>query len=387
MLLGLIASCIELIPNARLYMRPIQLHLLHFWKLSTRDLTYQIPFTQHLKDHLNWWLDRANTTKGKSLHQWSATVTITTDASKTGFGGHMNNQIFQGFWSVQEQKQHISLLELDAVIRTVQHFLPQLQIQNVILKCDNTTGVQYVNKQGGTKSIHLCYKTWCLMKMAIQNNPTFRAADIAGKLNVLADHLSRNKIQPTEWILNNQIVQSVFAMWGEPNNRFVCLSTQSQETSVLCLDTSSQCSSSRCSVDIMGKNVGICISTNMPNSKSIKIMSQFNCRLIMIAPMWPRRHWYTELLQKSVACPIKLPIRQNLLYQPKTNIYHPNPEVFTLTAWLLSTKISEIRDFQEKLESFSEHHGDRAHSKTMLVNFKDFIVGVVNGERIPMQLL
>ncbi|CAC5417774.1 unnamed protein product [Mytilus coruscus] len=69
---------------------------------------------------------------------------------------------------------------------------------------------------GGTKSIHLCYKTWCLMKMAIQNNLTIRAAHIAGKLNIPADHLSRNKIQPTEWTLNNQIVQSVFAMWGEP---------------------------------------------------------------------------------------------------------------------------------------------------------------------------
>ena len=29
-LLGLMASCIELVPNARLFMRPIQLHLLHF---------------------------------------------------------------------------------------------------------------------------------------------------------------------------------------------------------------------------------------------------------------------------------------------------------------------------------------------------------------------
>ena len=57
---------------------------------------------------------------------------------------------------------------------------------------------------------------------------------------------------------------------GRTNNRFVCLGTQSQETSVLCLDTSSQCSSSRRSVDIMGKNVGICISTNMSNSKSTK---------------------------------------------------------------------------------------------------------------------
>ncbi|VDI77123.1 Hypothetical predicted protein [Mytilus galloprovincialis] len=146
MLLGLISCCIEFISNTRLYMRPIQLHLLHFWKPSTKDLTYQIPFTQHLKDHLNWWLDRSNTIKSKSLHQLSATVTITTDASKTGFGGHMNNQIFQGCWSVQEQKQQIHLLELEAVIRTIQHFLPQLKNQYVPLKRDNTTVVQYVNK-------------------------------------------------------------------------------------------------------------------------------------------------------------------------------------------------------------------------------------------------
>ena len=33
-LLSLIASCLELILNARLYMRPIQLHLLSFWKPS-----------------------------------------------------------------------------------------------------------------------------------------------------------------------------------------------------------------------------------------------------------------------------------------------------------------------------------------------------------------
>lgn len=31
-LLGLIASGIEMIPNAQLFMRPIQLHLLHYWK-------------------------------------------------------------------------------------------------------------------------------------------------------------------------------------------------------------------------------------------------------------------------------------------------------------------------------------------------------------------
>ena len=47
-LLGIMASCIEMIPNSRLFMRPIQLHLLAFWKPSSQDLKVKIPFTQHL---------------------------------------------------------------------------------------------------------------------------------------------------------------------------------------------------------------------------------------------------------------------------------------------------------------------------------------------------
>ena len=67
-LLSLIASCLELIPNARLFMRPIQLHLLCFWKPSSLDLETRIPVTQHLKSHLQWWLNSVNTMRGRSLH-------------------------------------------------------------------------------------------------------------------------------------------------------------------------------------------------------------------------------------------------------------------------------------------------------------------------------
>ena len=46
--LSVMASCIELIPNARLYMRPVQLHLLHWWKPMSRDLKALIPSSEHL---------------------------------------------------------------------------------------------------------------------------------------------------------------------------------------------------------------------------------------------------------------------------------------------------------------------------------------------------
>ena len=40
-LIGLMASCIELVPHARLFMRPVKLHLLHYWRPVTRDLQAQ----------------------------------------------------------------------------------------------------------------------------------------------------------------------------------------------------------------------------------------------------------------------------------------------------------------------------------------------------------
>ena len=51
-LLIIMASCIELIPNARLFMRPIQLHLLFHWKPSSQILEAKVPFSKLLKSHL-----------------------------------------------------------------------------------------------------------------------------------------------------------------------------------------------------------------------------------------------------------------------------------------------------------------------------------------------
>ncbi|CAC5413675.1 unnamed protein product [Mytilus coruscus] len=69
-LLVIIASCIELIPNARLFMRLIQLHLLYHWKPVCQNLGIKIPFSKHLKGHLRWWLNIENLVMGRSITPW-----------------------------------------------------------------------------------------------------------------------------------------------------------------------------------------------------------------------------------------------------------------------------------------------------------------------------
>lgn len=215
-LLGLMASCIELVPNARLYMRPIQLHLLHFWRPVTRDLQAIIPITQHLIDHLQWWKVKENLLKGKIFSPKTSTKILTTDASKQGYGGHLDNHICQGFWSEKEKKLHINHLELKAVHLSIQKFLPHLKGQNLLIRSDSTTVVQYLNKQGGTRSPQLCLLTWELYQLTIKNEITLKAAHIIGSQNFLADSLSRVKIRPTEWTLNDSVTQKIFLTWGKP---------------------------------------------------------------------------------------------------------------------------------------------------------------------------
>lgn len=62
-LLGIMASCIEMIPNARLYMRPIQRYLICFCRPVSQNLECIIPLTPHLKSHFQWWLNSTKNSK------------------------------------------------------------------------------------------------------------------------------------------------------------------------------------------------------------------------------------------------------------------------------------------------------------------------------------
>ncbi|CAC5423197.1 unnamed protein product [Mytilus coruscus] len=144
---------------------------------------------KHLKGHLRWWLNIENLIMGRSITLWETLIIVTTDASKSGYGGHINNSlIVQGSWSVEEKFLHINSLEMKAVCLTVKHFLPKLIGKNVLIRSDNATVVRYVNKHGGTRSPQICIRTWKLLQLALENQIFLKAAHIAGKKNIPADH-------------------------------------------------------------------------------------------------------------------------------------------------------------------------------------------------------
>lgn len=101
--LGTMTFCIELIPNAHLYMRLIQSHSLSLWNPMYKDMTVMNLFTQHPKSHLLWWNKSANTQKDRFFKVYpntTATIAITTNASKSNSGDDISkNQIYQWYWT------------------------------------------------------------------------------------------------------------------------------------------------------------------------------------------------------------------------------------------------------------------------------------------------
>ena len=93
--------------------------------------------------------------------------------------------------------------------------------------------------------------------------------------------------------------------------------------------------------------------------KVLEHMKQGNCQVIMIVPQRPRRQWYPDLLQLHIANPIKLPVTHNLLSLPNMIMYHLDPKVFSLIAWLLSRDNSLQTDVHWKLETYCLHLGEQ----------------------------
>ena len=71
-----------------------------------------IPIPKSPHAHLKWWQEESNVLQGQPLHPLKHTLQIFTDASKEGWGTHLNEYTARGDWSLPESKLHINYLEL-----------------------------------------------------------------------------------------------------------------------------------------------------------------------------------------------------------------------------------------------------------------------------------
>ena len=114
---------------------------------STRVTRNVIPIPRSLHPHLQWWLKEDNVLTGQPLHPIKHALQIFTDASKKGWGTHLNEHTARGSWSLPESKLHINYLELKAVFLALKEFQDLCTDKIVLVATNNTTVVSYITRK------------------------------------------------------------------------------------------------------------------------------------------------------------------------------------------------------------------------------------------------
>ena len=112
----------------------------------------------------------------------------------------------------------------------------------------------------------------------------------------------------------------------------------SKAPSVLCSSVGTQGSGGRCIPPALGHLQAYAFPPiAIIRRVTLILRASHNCDLTMIAPFWPQREWFPDLLDLLSDIPIELPKRRDLLRQPHFHRFHDNLPLLRLAEWRLSS--------------------------------------------------
>ncbi len=215
-LLGLMAAASPVLPLGLLHMRPF------LWWMKELRLHPTVPATRLIRvsrsccRHLLMWRDPVFLQSGVRMGAIHHRHMITTDALMTGWGAVFEGRPASGEWKEEFLFWHINCLELRAVFLALKYFLPVLGGHHIIVRTDNMAVVsQGINRQGGSKSRTLDRLARHLLLWSQDKFLSLRAVHVPGVLNLADDFLSRQKLEPGEWMLNRQTVSQIWDLFGK----------------------------------------------------------------------------------------------------------------------------------------------------------------------------
>ena len=161
---------------------------------------YHIKLSKDVKEDLRVWKRFLHQYNRKTFFLekiWNDNLTLKlyTDASTTiGFGAMFGNSWFYGNWEDQCKGLHISILELYPICVALDIWGPVLANKCIHLFCDNIAVVFIVNKFT-SKDPYLMKLVRYLVFTCMKFNILIKATHLCGRLNTIADKLSRGQVQ------------------------------------------------------------------------------------------------------------------------------------------------------------------------------------------------
>ena len=80
-----------------------------------------------------------------------------------------------------------------------------------------------------------------------------------------------------------------------------------------------------------------------------RVQESSRVAMTLVAPLWPEKEWFADLLLLLTQPPLALPCWDRLLRQPHCGLFREGVHALNLHAWRLSSVTSESRAFREGL--------------------------------------
>ena len=332
-LLGHLSSLTLLVSGRMIRMRLLQLCLKDQWDFL--DDQFQVS---SLSRGPSLVVSSGPAARGSESLSSSSRHQLFSDASDVGWGALVGEHHASGLWSPHQKALSINMTELLAVQFGLQAFEHLLVGMSVALFCDNTTTVAYLRRSGGTFSSTLNATAREVLLWAENHRVRLLPQFIMGSSNVTADALSRpNQVIGSEWTLHQEVVDQLVHKWPAVIDLFA-----TSLTARLPVYFSPASDPRVAGTDALLQPWDDLQAYAFPPIAIIrrvllKLRSSKNCELTLIAPFWPQRDWFPDLLELLSDVPVTLSSRRDLLRQPHLHRFHLNLPMLQLTAWRLSS--------------------------------------------------
>ena len=269
-------------------MRSLQHHLLVSHPLDSP--TALVSWDASCRRDLQWWSVPSHLGVGVDLSLPRPDLVLYTDASDSGWGVSLGSDHLSGWWSRDVSLYSINHRELLSVFLAIRGFLPLLQGQTVSLFTDNTVSLSYLRKEGGTRSSTLNEVAQAVLHLCEASDVRPLPQFVPGRLNVLADSLSRHgQVLSSKWTLHQEVCRDLFCLWPVTMDLFATSLTHRLQVYF-----SPMADPQAAVVDVVQSWDNLQAYAFPPFSLLQRVLSKVrgphNLELTLVAPFWPSAH-------------------------------------------------------------------------------------------------
>ena len=296
---------------------------------------------QAIKD-VQWW--QSNILHSfETLEKGNPKLTIQTDACKSGWGAVCGSKRTHGIFSESERKSSINVLELKAILFGLQSLCNNFEYIFIKILSDNTTAVNTLNNMGSCHAWECNEVVLEIWNWAVDKHIWLLAAHIPGKLNVEADFESRRNDTTTEWKLNPLDFRNIVHHfnWEPTVDLFASrINAQLPEYYSYRPDPTASVINA---FSVSWENLRFyCFPPFACIPKILQKIKFDNATGLLVVPQWPNQPWFSMFHDMTIAKPLILSSRKDLLVLPMHHQeVHPLHATLKLMACLVSGRRME----------------------------------------------